>query len=167
MKRTHRKSWDSRLCRNGNIFRALSKWKEAKNRERENEGKKNKDDVKEGEKQQHQQQPSAPFLPQVEELLGAGGAVGLGTCTESRHHYGKRRWNHFSPISSHTEGRTTSDSRVVQMPMVPVGNIQAQLVFRPWTTAEVREAISHLPDLNDNSEKFARVFVGFCQEFCP
>ncbi|XP_062418370.1 uncharacterized protein LOC134129063 [Pungitius pungitius] len=61
------------------------------------------------------------------------------------------------------------DGSYIQAPMIQV--LQPQdglpgLVFRPWTSADIQQAASHLPNIK-NGVAFGKEFLTFCKEFMP
>ena len=58
--------------------------------------------------------------------------------------------------------------RNLQLPMIQAAGADGpQMVFRPWTMADIEQALVHLPDLTSDGEKFAEGLLQFCMEFGP
>ncbi|KAL1270830.1 hypothetical protein QQF64_029846 [Cirrhinus molitorella] len=56
----------------------------------------------------------------------------------------------------------------VTAPMVEVSGPEGpMMVFRPWTAAETREAMAHLPDVSEGGDKLSEELIQFCEEFSP
>ncbi|XP_058616613.1 uncharacterized protein LOC131530382 isoform X2 [Onychostoma macrolepis] len=56
----------------------------------------------------------------------------------------------------------------VTAPMIEVsGPAGPMMVFRPWTVADMKEAMAHLPSPDEAGDRFSSELVTFCKEFSP
>ncbi|KAK9533145.1 hypothetical protein VZT92_008297 [Zoarces viviparus] len=73
-----------------------------------------------------------------------------------------------SPSSNFHTSLLKEEPAVVQLPMIQVPGADGDpgLVFRAWTQADILQASSHLPSIQ-NGAVFAKEFLTFCKEFMP
>ncbi|XP_068592410.1 uncharacterized protein [Cebidichthys violaceus] len=76
--------------------------------------------------------------------------------------------NGRSPYLLRSKEDIGSDNKTFQGPMVQVpGAVAPQLVYRPWTDADIRAAMAHLPPVPNSGMAFSAEFTIFCQQFHP
>ena len=103
-------------------------------------------------------------LPTAPQVYGDGAAGGPNDDVTSTSSLGS---DSFSPISSRTR-RSQQQGEVITAPMINVmGPTGPALVYRPWTDADMTEALTHLPDPRNSGTAFAVQFETFCHEFMP
>ena len=103
-------------------------------------------------------QPPPAALP----VYGDGAAGGLNDNVTSSSSLGS---DSFSPIANRTRQK---QEEVITAPMINVmGPTGPALVYRPWTDADMTEALNHLPDPRNSGTAFALQFETFCREFMP
>lgn len=118
------------------------------------------------------QLPSALKLDEPEGALGgrAGQTADSTTGWSPTNPFGKGPEVQFSPIRtrSYVTGESLQQHPIFQAPMVQVaGAAGPMVVFRPWTEADMKEAMKHLPDHKASGERFGEEFGVFCADFHP
>ena len=72
-----------------------------------------------------------------------------------------------SPATAPTTDPTEQLDFTFPMIQVPGPDGAPQLVFRPWTDADIRTAMSHLPKISSSGIAFSTAFQVFCEQFMP
>ena len=97
-------------------------------------------------------------------VCGDGAAGGMNDDVTSTSSLGSAS---FSPIANRTH-QNQQQGEVITAPMINVmGPTGPALVYRPWTDADMTEALNHLPNPRNSGTAFAVQFEIFCREFMP
>lgn len=84
----------------------------------------------------------------------------------------RRKGENVSPVQSDEDGdiHTVQNLPMVpNMPMVEVGNGGGgvQLIYRPWTFQDMKEAFTLLPPVQNDGAAFTAQLLTLCQQFRP
>ncbi|GLD61150.1 uncharacterized protein AKAME5_002904700 [Lates japonicus] len=66
-----------------------------------------------------------------------------------------------------TTAPATIPPQLKQRPQVPAGDGTSQLVYKPWTFNNMKEAASQLPLVENRGAEYVKQLLIFCQQFRP